>query len=767
MAGGVATVLETPYGRGTVVTVAISVAIADTPPTPNLTATDGVPSSHGILRLSLTDWKLANGSSPTVSLGIPFAHFSAPPPPPLDKEEDQCPHTEKECVAPTKTAAPTNNPPPRIEKQEGICSDYLWSHHKMRTMAAASAHAILDCHSRSLALDVTPYLLYASGPAVSGLLASNVSDYVEFKSLEGLLYMEGAIETKEKERKNAHQEKGSHNRIISSVPCSKNDVFSSKRLSPMDKRRLMKFLQTALDFATAEALIKEQQMDEGDALVSVGTSRGNATTDEDVGGGKGVDEKLQQRNEHHLNQGRSLSRPQNKAVASSDLQLLQELCRSGSDSIFETYLTEHQKLSPSLTALVRYALALDTADLDCHIRSNGETTTATTTETTTATGMKQLSAHMMALGRFGATAFLVPLYGSGELAQAFCRSAAVYGATYLLRRAPTGILIDRERQAVRGIVLNDANVSSEENNGSAATTLEQSTTMYTSKSISCTHVVVPDAALVKPSTTTRHQERPRPRRRVLRRISILSGKPLHLQSSSSDGATQQQQEQQQRHVMILPPGTVSPRQTATIHTVFLDEAVNVVPRIPGGCTMVHFTTTVVMSDIDKDDNDEDNDNDDDDEECETLLKDALDVVLQCCRTQMSHDKSPMIEEIFHASFSYEIGTDTEEVGDTIDDGIRGKINTANDDSRRNAEYSKVENNQPFGWHVIRRCRPGLTADAAFEQAAAFFLKICPQGEFLQLSKEMGDAVKAALGEHALDEEDEEKTVLDSAIADLT
>ena len=31
------------------------------------------------------------------------------------------------------------------------------------------------------------------------------------------------------------------------------------------------------------------------------------------------------------------------------------------------------------------------------------------------------------------------MYGSGELSQAFCRSAAVYGATYLLRRAPVQI----------------------------------------------------------------------------------------------------------------------------------------------------------------------------------------------------------------------------------------------------------------------------------------------------------------------------------------
>lgn len=51
--------------------------------------------------------------------------------------------------------------------------------------------------------------------------------------------------------------------------------------------------------------------------------------------------------------------------------------------------------------------------------------------------------HLSALGRFGETAFITPLYGMGELPQAFCRMAAVYGAVYVLRRQLKGALIDR------------------------------------------------------------------------------------------------------------------------------------------------------------------------------------------------------------------------------------------------------------------------------------------------------------------------------------
>ena len=51
-------------------------------------------------------------------------------------------------------------------------------------------------------------------------------------------------------------------------------------------------------------------------------------------------------------------------------------------------------------------------------------------------GVEDLLLHVTALGRFGNTAFLTAMYGSGELSQAFCRSGAVYGSTYMLRRPP-------------------------------------------------------------------------------------------------------------------------------------------------------------------------------------------------------------------------------------------------------------------------------------------------------------------------------------------
>lgn len=560
-----------------------------------------------------------------------------------------------------------------------IDEHYLYQHHKIRTIQAEIAARVLNETqlTRSFALDVTPYLLFCTGPAVAGLLASGVADYCEFKSLEGLLYMDGTSTQKQQQ-----QQQQQSVPTLSRVPCSKNDVFASKLLSPMDKRRLMKFLQTAMDYATAEKL-----KEEADAIEAAATEAPTA--------------ELQSWNERHLNQGRSLQRPQNKSVANTDLQHLQKLCRrrdvgdndGAGDSpqlSFETYLRHDQKLSPSLTALVRHALALETGS-----SSSGETSVAD--------GMKQLCSHMLALGRYGGTAFLVPMYGSGEIPQAFCRSAAVFGATYLLRRAPTAIVMNSiensNSRRVVGIVLHGPPLEEPPNES-------DSEAGSNTKHIQCRHVVVPDGAL---------QQQTKTGQRVLRRTSILSGKPL---------LTEDFQPQQQRHLMILPPNSVGSNRH-TIHGLLLDEGVHVVPHVLGGCSVLHLTTTVDAADA----------NDD------HALDDAVKAILENSRLQYEKCDSEtafMVDEIFHVTFSYDVCA-------------------ANDDP----ESRTASQDGDRGLHVIHRPCPGVAADAAFEQAASIFAKICPNQEFLKMSQAVDDKVKETLGEVA--EEDEEKLVLESAV----
>ncbi|CAN0435773.1 unnamed protein product, partial [Discosporangium mesarthrocarpum] len=60
------------------------------------------------------------------------------------------------------------------------------------------------------------------------------------------------------------------------------------------------------------------------------------------------------------------------------------------------------------------------------------------------TGNKKTTCrHLSALGRFGSTAFITPMFGVGELPQAFCRMAAVHGAVYVLRRDIKAAVVDQ------------------------------------------------------------------------------------------------------------------------------------------------------------------------------------------------------------------------------------------------------------------------------------------------------------------------------------
>lgn len=455
----VGTAVVSPYGNGIVRSL-------DTPTKEMSSCT---------LQLELVDWKLADttSSSPTVYVSVPSSIVV--------------------------------DDPIQLEK-------YLHQQQKIRSKTSVEAEELLRLH-RFFSLDATPALILASGPAVTGMLASNVADYLEFKPIEGLYWLEKA--TTKTEQK--------HDFELSRVPCSKNDVFGTKLLAPMDKRRLMKFIQLSMDYATKMAVTEEL---EGEVVES--------------------EVEVLSLNERHLNQGRSLARPQNKAVASNELQVLEQHMEEDKLT-FDEFLTQQYKLSPKLRSIVRYALAWETDP----------------TSTSLSKGILALRQHLQALGRYGTTAFLCPIYGSGELSQAFCRSAAVFGATYLLRRAPLAIQYvteDDDSMVVSGVLLSSDTVEEESS--------------IPEKMVRCSHVVVPSAAILKSTQTTS---------RIVRRLSILQGRVV----PSDNG--------EQRYVVFIPPNTVG--NTHPIQGVLLDRSVAVSPY---GCTLLHLTTTVEESETDLD-----------------------------------------------------------------------------------------------------------------------------------------------------------------------
>ncbi|KAF5282161.1 hypothetical protein FQR65_LT02858 [Abscondita terminalis] len=81
--------------------------------------------------------------------------------------------------------------------------------------------------SRKFNIDLTPKLHFARGEFVELLISSNIARYSEFRSVSRVLtWLNGRLEV---------------------VPCSRSDVFSSNKVSVIEKRMLMKLLTSCVD----------------------------------------------------------------------------------------------------------------------------------------------------------------------------------------------------------------------------------------------------------------------------------------------------------------------------------------------------------------------------------------------------------------------------------------------------------------------------------------------------------------------------------------
>jgi len=159
----------------------------------------------------------------------------------------------------------------------------------------------------------------------------------------------------------------------------------------------------------------------------------------------------QVRNEVELGQGRSLQRPQNKA--SVDMEGIDK-CLNRPFGEFLNF----QKMEGHLQWVVRHALALLVVEEEGGREEGREDEVLTTTEE----GLKRVWGHLQGLGRYGKTAFLWPLFGGGDLTQAFCRTASVWGATYLLREQPAKVVLHPGTAKCLGVVdLNGGGVACE------------------------------------------------------------------------------------------------------------------------------------------------------------------------------------------------------------------------------------------------------------------------------------------------------------------
>ncbi|XP_037048018.1 rab proteins geranylgeranyltransferase component A isoform X2 [Bradysia coprophila] len=81
---------------------------------------------------------------------------------------------------------------------------------------------------RKFNIDITPKLLFSRGDLVELLISSNICRYAEFRSVDRITTL--------------------INDELNSVPCSRSDVFTTKDVSVVEKRLLMKLLSTCLNY---------------------------------------------------------------------------------------------------------------------------------------------------------------------------------------------------------------------------------------------------------------------------------------------------------------------------------------------------------------------------------------------------------------------------------------------------------------------------------------------------------------------------------------
>ncbi|CAM9323865.1 unnamed protein product [Scytosiphon promiscuus] len=497
--------------------------------------------------------------------------------------------------------------------------------------------------SRSFNLDLTSKVMLSTGPAVDALVDSGVSRYLEFKDMQAL-YLASDLPADGRKKRRQHGEGEARSAAptngggrdrgstggngdgnppgsvastsakmtvaaaaappaakrstatipppstmglgLSRVPCSKADVFGTRLLTPLEKRRLMKFLLFASDWGIQRA---------GEDVLA--------------------------RNEAGLGKGRSLRRPQNRETASGDF---------GAEAYAGKPFAEFLKscgLPERVRAMITHALALlpgggdGGGEAGLREEGGGGGLPGVTTEE----GLEAVCRHISALGRFGETAFITPMYGVGELSQSFCRMAAVHGAICILRRQLTGAVIDRVSGRCVGVVddagrafacstlvvggeffalspgttfgINASPKNEEERLRqplSPTTTAAKATTPTTPTSSalqsqapsppppSSTSPLSPSPPPPPPAPApeTRPDGTPgRVRSRLLRRVVIASG-PVAPEGRG-------------RGLCVLPPGLESVGNPAAVHVVSLDESTAACPGNLDGACVIHLTTTAV------------------------------------------------------------------------------------------------------------------------------------------------------------------------------
>ncbi|XP_057809376.1 rab escort protein 1-like [Salvia miltiorrhiza] len=129
---------------------------------------------------------------------------------------------------------------------------------------------------------------------------------------------------------------------------------------------------------------------------------------------------------------------------------VQGVFENGSEEDLETPFVEFltkRGLSQKLKSIILYTIAW--ADYDQEEMESCKDVISTKS------GINRLALYHSSIGRFPNAngAIIYPIYGQGELSQAFCRRAAVKGCIYVLRMPVIALLIDKDGRTYQGVRL--------------------------------------------------------------------------------------------------------------------------------------------------------------------------------------------------------------------------------------------------------------------------------------------------------------------------
>ncbi|XP_057545412.1 rab escort protein 1 isoform X2 [Amaranthus tricolor] len=218
----------------------------------------------------------------------------------------------------------------------------------------------LEALAQRFCFDVSgPRVLFCADSAIDLLLKSGVSHYMEFKSVDAVLFYDAESST------------------FSNVPDDRNAVFAVGNLKLTEKTKLGLFFKLVRDYLSGQAA--------------------DVISDEDL------------------------------------------------ESPFVDFLDK--KLPPKFKRIILYAIALAEYDQ--------ENLEVCKDLLKTKDGIGRLALYHSSKGRFpnAPGAMLYPMYGQGELPQAFCRRAAVKGCIYVLRMPVTALLADKGSGKYKGVRL--------------------------------------------------------------------------------------------------------------------------------------------------------------------------------------------------------------------------------------------------------------------------------------------------------------------------